>query len=86
VLNNQPQGGILNRPRSAPAPLVARGDWNDNGGFFGWGWGSQSQYGNSRDPRQNGQYYQQQNGQYYQQQNGQYYDRQGGQYYYRQRW
>jgi hypothetical protein len=86
VLNNQPQGGILNRPRSAPALVARTDDWN-NGGFFGWGWGSQQpQYGNTRaggqynDPRQNGQYYrQQQNGQYY-------YQQQNGQYYYRQRW
>ena len=71
----------MNRPRSAPALVARTDDWN-NGGFFGWGWGSQPQYGNTRagggqynDPRQNGQYYrQQQNGQYYyQQQNGPYY-------------
>jgi hypothetical protein len=72
VLNNQPLGGFLNRPRTpAPEALVARGNsWDDYYSYNrqgGWGY----QYGNPRqpggqyyDPRRNGQYYYQ-NGQYY---------------------
>jgi lipoprotein-anchoring transpeptidase ErfK/SrfK len=43
VLNNQPQGGFLNRARS-PDSLIARRDGEDNGffgsGWFGSGWGA----------------------------------------------
>ena len=37
VLNNQPQGGFLNRARS-PDALVARREVEDDNGFFGSGW------------------------------------------------
>jgi lipoprotein-anchoring transpeptidase ErfK/SrfK len=37
VLNNQPQGGFLNRARS-PDALVARGNGDDNNSFFGSSW------------------------------------------------
>jgi lipoprotein-anchoring transpeptidase ErfK/SrfK len=43
VLNNQPQGGFLNRARS-PDTLVARQNEDNNGFFSGWfgsGWGAQ---------------------------------------------
>jgi len=74
VLNNQPRGGIANRPRS-PVFRVASPDAGFWGNFFGWnrqnGWDSQYGYGNaprrgspSYDQRQNGRY-QQQDGRYY---------------------
>src|SRR5262249_57691593 len=49
VLNNQPQGGILNRPRSPVArPDAWAGGWF---GFNGWnGWGAQ----NNNPPRRAG--------------------------------
>jgi hypothetical protein len=71
VLNNQPLGGFLNRPRTpAPDVLVARGNsWGDYGYGYDRQGGWNSQYGNTRQP------------------GGQSYDpRQSGQYYYRQRW
>jgi hypothetical protein len=81
VLNNQPQGGIANRPRS-PVVRVASPDGGFWGNFFGWG----GQYGNapqrgsaSYDRRQDGRYYRGQDGQYYYQgQDGRYYQRQQG--------
>jgi L,D-transpeptidase-like protein len=81
VLNNQPQGGIANRPRS-PVVRVASPDGGFWGNFFGWG----AQYGNapqrgsaSYDRRQDGRYYRGQDGRYYYQgQDGRYYQRQQG--------
>jgi len=49
ALNNQPQGGIKNRPRSPDARVARRDDAG-----FGWGgWGFQS----NNPPRRGGQYY-----------------------------
>jgi len=75
VLNNQPQGGIANRPRTPVVRVASPDFW---GGFFGWNrqnsW--DTQYGNpprrgspSYDQRQNGGYYdRRQDGRYYQRQ------------------
>jgi hypothetical protein len=59
TLNNQPQGGILNRARSPDARVARR----DDGGFFG-GWG----FNNRPAPARRGQYYdpRQSNQNYYQ--------------------
>jgi len=63
VLNNQPQGGIANRPRSPVVRVASPDFW---GNFFGFnrqdGW--DAQYGNA--PRRGGpSYYQGQDGRYY---------------------
>src|SRR5262249_56443234 len=46
VLNNQPQGGIANRPRTPVVRVASPDFW---GGFFGWnrqsGWGGESPIG-----------------------------------------
>jgi len=64
VLNNQPQGGMANRPRSPDVSLARRDFWGDLGFGFNRGndWGSQ--YGNaprrgspSYDGRRDGRYY-----------------------------
>src|SRR5262249_2615056 len=80
VLNNQPQGGIANRPRTPVVRVASPDFW---GGVFGWnrhsGWGGDSPYGNaprrgspSYDQRQNG-------GSYDRRQDGRnYYQRQPG--------
>jgi len=80
VLNNQPQGGIANRPRS-PVVRVASPDGGFWGNFFGWG----GQYGNapqrgsaSYGQRQDGRYQRQDGRSYYQGQDGRYYQRQQG--------
>src|SRR5262249_16586366 len=72
VLNNQPQGGIANRPRTPVVRVASPDFW---GGFFGWNHqsGGDAQYGNaprrgspSYDQRQNGwSYGQRQDGRYY---------------------
>jgi L,D-transpeptidase catalytic domain len=78
VLNNQPQGGIANRPRS-PVIRVASPSPEFWGNFFGFnrqnGW--DSQYGNaprrgspSYDQRQDGRYQRQDDWRYYQRQQG----------------
>ncbi|HML14336.1 MAG TPA: L,D-transpeptidase, partial [Xanthobacteraceae bacterium] len=71
VLNNQPQGGIANRPRSPVVSVASGGGWGDWFGFNrGNGWGSQN--GNapwggspSYDQRRGGRNYQPQDGRYY---------------------
>ncbi|MBV8751918.1 MAG: L,D-transpeptidase [Hyphomicrobiales bacterium] len=88
VLNNQPKGGIANRPRS-PVVRVASPDGGFWGNFFGWdsnrqngsdfnrqnGWNSQ--YGNA--PRRGGRPSdQRQNGWYQRQDDRYYYQRQQG--------
>jgi hypothetical protein len=63
VLNNQPQGGFLNRARS-PDALVARRNGEDDNGFFGAGWfgsGWGSPPGSTR-PRSGQNYYPQPRG------------------------
>jgi hypothetical protein len=83
VLNNQPQGGIANRPRSPVVRVASPDFW---GNFFGFnqqnGW--DSQYGNA--PRRDGNasrrggpsYDQRQNGWYQQRDDRYYYQRQQG--------
>jgi len=64
VLNDQPQGGIKNRPRSPDVTVARRDFWGDFGFGFGRanGWGSQ--YGNA--PARGSPYYdQRQDGRYY---------------------
>jgi hypothetical protein len=72
VLNDQPMGGFLNRPRTpSPNVLVARGFWGDNYGYDRQGgWFSQygNQYGNTRQP--GGQYYDPRRNSQYQRQQG----------------
>jgi L,D-transpeptidase catalytic domain len=50
VLNNQPQGGFLNRQPTMDFPVASGNDWGNNGFFFQRNW-------NSQRPRA-GQYYQ----------------------------
>jgi hypothetical protein len=58
ALNNQPQGGIINRPRSPDVRVARRDDFG-----FGWGW-----LGFNNTPGRGGQYYdpRQNNRNYYQ--------------------
>jgi len=61
VLNNQPQGGFLNRARS-PETLVARRNGEEDNGFFsgGWfgsGWGAQPAPPRPRSGQRGGQNY-----------------------------
>ena len=60
ALNNQPQGGIINRPRSPDIRVARRDDFG-----FGFGWGG---WGFSNTPGRGGQYYdaRQNNRNYYQ--------------------
>ena len=68
VLNNQPQGGFLNRARSPEMRIASPDDENNNGffggGWFGSGWGSRPA---SPQPRNGRNYYppQPRGGQYY---------------------
>jgi hypothetical protein len=49
VLNNQPQGGFLNRARSPDMGISRRNSPDDDSGFFGGGWFS---FGERRRPRE----------------------------------
>jgi len=66
VLNNQPQGGFLNRARSPDALFADRGGEGNNGffgsGWFGSGWGSQPA---APPPRSGRNYYSPRGGQNY---------------------
>jgi hypothetical protein len=63
VLNNQPQGGIANRPRSPVVRVASPATWSDFFGFNRWnGWGAQpgnapSRGGPAYQQRQDGRYY-----------------------------
>jgi L,D-transpeptidase catalytic domain len=54
VLNNQPQGGFLNRQPTVDLPVASSSDWGNDGFFFQRNWNSQPF---NRRPR-TGQYYQ----------------------------
>jgi hypothetical protein len=77
VLNNQPKGGIANRPRSPVVRVASPDFWGSFFGGFNQQNGWNSQYGNAPrrgspayDQRQNGWYQRQDNRYYYQRQQG----------------